>query len=183
MNTVEPIRDKAIVKDIFDFLKLKNSRDALMSAMGVYTGLRISDILNLRIRDIRNKEHISLREKKTRKEKLIPINKFLRGQIDEYIFDKKDFEYIFKSPNYMNKPITRQQAYNILIDAAKKFGVESVGCHTLRKTFGYLTYQKTKDAAMLRDIFNHSDIHTTLRYIGVNQDTKNKIYNEVDILE
>ncbi|MGB8452744.1 MAG: tyrosine-type recombinase/integrase [Anaerocolumna sp.] len=172
-----------MVKDIHDYLKLKNNRDALMFVFGVYTGLRISDILKLRIRDVRNKKYISLREKKTGKEKLIPINKFLRGQIDEYIQGKKDFEYIFKSPNYPNQPITRQQAYNILTGAAKEFGIESVGCHTLRKTFGYLTYQKTKDAAMLMDIFNHSDIHTTLRYIGVNQDTKNKIYNEVDILE
>ncbi len=183
MNTVEPIRDKAVVKDIHDYLKLRNNRDALMFAMGVYTGLRISDILNLRIRDVRNKEYISIREKKTKKEKLILINKYLRGQIDEYISDKKDFEYLFKSPKQLNKPISRQQAYNILTIAAKQFGIESVGCHTLRKTFGYLTYQKTKDVAMLMDIFNHSNPHTTLRYIGVNQDTKNKIYKEIDILE
>lgn len=183
VNTVEPIRDKAVVKDIHDYLKSRSIRDALMFAMGVYTGLRISDILKLRVRDVRNKEFISTREIKTRKEKLIPINKYLRGQIDEYIQDKKDFEYIFKSPEKPNASISRQQAYNILTSAAKQFGIESVGCHTLRKTFGYLTYQKTKDAAMLMDIFNHSDIHTTLRYIGVNQDTKNKIYNQIDILE
>jgi integrase len=183
LNTVEPIREKAIVKDIHDYLKSRNGRDALMFAIGVYTGLRISDILNLRVRDVRMKEFISIREKKTHKEKLIPINKFLRGQIDEYIQGKKDFEFIFRSPHKPNSHISRQQAYNILTEAAKRFGVESVGCHTLRKTFGYLTYQKTKDAAMLMDIFNHSDIHTTLRYIGVNQDTKNKIYNQIDILE
>lgn len=183
INTVEPIRDKSVVKDIHDYLKLQNKRDALMFAMGIYTGLRISDILNLRVRDVRNKSFISIRENKTRKEQLIPINKFLRKQIEEFIFDKKDFEYLFKSPKKINKPITRQQAYNILTKAAKVFGVQSVGCHTLRKTFGYMTYQKTKDAAQLMDIFNHSDIYVTLRYIGVNQDTKNKIYHEVDILE
>ncbi|WOO37415.1 tyrosine-type recombinase/integrase [Anaerocolumna sp. AGMB13020] len=102
MNTVEPIREKAVVKDIHDYLKSRNARDVLMFAMGVYTGLRISDILNLRVRDVRMKEFISIREKKTHKEKLIPINNFLRGQIDEYIQGKKDFEFIFKSPHKPN---------------------------------------------------------------------------------
>lgn len=184
MNTVEPIRDKAVVKDIHDYLKEKSTRDALMFAIGIYTGLRISDILQLRVRDVRNKEFICTREMKTRKEKRILINKYIRFQIDEFILNKKDFEYLFKSPKKPNAPLSRQQAYNILTDAAKRFGVnEAVGCHTLRKTFGYLTYQKNKDVAMLMDIFNHSDPNITLRYIGVNQDTKNKVYKEVDILE
>jgi integrase len=183
MNTVEPIRDKEVVKDIYDYLKLKNIRDAVMFAVGIYTGLRISDILKLRVRDVKGKEYIILREMKTNKEKRIQINKFLRGVLDAYAKDLKDFEYLFKSPNKPNKPITRQQAYNIMSAAGALFGLDSIGCHTLRKTFGYLTYQKTHDAAMLMDIFNHTDIHTTLRYIGVNQVTKDKVYSEVDILE
>ena len=182
MNTVQPIRDKQVVRDIFDYLKIKNSRNSLLFATGIYTGLRISDILKLRVREVRNVDFIKFREKKTGKETLIPINKFLRNQIDEYIADKKDYEYIFKSPAKANKPITRQQAYNILTEAATKFGVHSVGCHTLRKTFGYMLYQKTKDIGLLMDIFNHSTEHVTLRYIGIIQDTKNKAYMEVDIL-
>lgn len=183
MNTVEPIRDKELVKDLHDYLKSKNPRNALMFAFGIYTGLRICDILNFRVRDVRNKEFISIREKKTKKEKLILINKYLRKQIDEFIVGMKDFEYLFKSPKGINKPISRQQAYNILKEAAQEFGIESMGCHTPRKTFGYMTYKKTKDVAQLMDIYNHSNPNVTLRYIGVNQDTKNKIYNEIDILE
>ena len=66
-----------------------------------------------------------------------------------------------------------------VIYALKKFGIEKIGTHTLRKTFGYHVYQSTKDAAMLMDIFNHADIHITLRYIGVNQDQKDKVYNKL----
>ena len=72
------------------------------------------------------------------------------------------------------KPITRQQAYKILNDAAGKFGVERIGTHTLRKTFGYHFYQQTKDIATLKEIFNHSDISITFRYIGINQDIKDE---------
>lgn len=177
MNTVEPIMDIDTVLDIADYLKLKNMRDYVMYMFGIYSGLRISDILKFRVRDVRGKDYISIREKKTGKEKKFPINKELKVILDEYIKDKKDYEYLFKTPNKPNSPITRQQAYNVLSNAAKHFGIDSVGTHTLRKTFGYHIYKQTNDAAMLMDIFNHSDIHTTLRYIGINQDCKNKAYN------
>ena len=47
MNKVQPIRDKQLVKDIYQYLLEQNSRDAVIYAVGIYTGLRISDILNL----------------------------------------------------------------------------------------------------------------------------------------
>ena len=170
MNTVEPIRDEGTVQDIADYLKAKNERDYLMWMFGVYTAFRISDILRFRVRDVKNKRSIGLREKKTGKERKFIVNKRLQKAIEQYIRDKPDYEYLFKSRQGENKPISRQQAYNIIKDAAQKFGVEHVGTHTMRKTFGYHVYQKTKDAVMLMKIYNHSDIHITLRYIGVEQD-------------
>jgi integrase len=62
------------------------------------------------------------------------------------------------------------QAYRILNKAAKNIGIGEIGTHTLRKTFGYLFYQKTKDVALLQELFNHSAPSITLRYIGINQD-------------
>lgn len=177
MNTVEPIRDLGTVLDIADYLKVRNKRDYVMFMFGIYSGLRISDILQFRVRDVRGKDFISQREKKTKKEKRFPINKELKVIIEDYISDKRDFEFLFKSPGKPNQPITRQQAYNILSSAGKQFGLESIGTHTLRKTFGYHMYKQTGDAALIMDIFNHCDIHYTLRYIGVNQDCKNKAYN------
>ena len=179
MNTVEPIRDNEVVLDIADYLKGKSQRDYVMFMFGIYSGLRICDILQFRVRDVRGKDYIVRREKKTRKEKRFPINKNLKKILEEYTRDKKDYEFLFKGPNAPNRPITRQQAYNILSAAGKKFGLESIGTHTLRKTFGYHLYKQTNDAALLMDIFNHSDIHITLRYIGVNQDCKDKAYNNL----
>jgi len=173
---VEPIRDLDTVIDIAEYLKERNERDYVMFMFGIYSGLRISDILKFRVRDVRDKKVIRIREKKTGKEKQFPINKELQPILRDYVDGKRDYEYLFKNP-YKNKPISRQQAYNVLAMAGDNFGVESIGTHTLRKTFGYHIYQKTKDAAMLMDIFNHSDVHTTLRYIGVNQETKDKVYN------
>ena len=60
-------------------------------------------------------------------------------------------------------------------NAGKVFGIDSIGTHTLRKTFGYHMYQQTHDAVTLKEIFNHADISVTLRYIGINQDNKDKL--------
>ena len=174
MNTVEPIRDLDLVMDIADYLRSESERNYVMYMFGIYSGLRISDIRLFRVRDVRNKSKLIIREKKTGTEKKFPINNELRPIIDNYIADIMDYEYLFKSKKGKNSPISRQQAYNILHDAAQHFGLEAIGTHTLRKTFGYHMYQQTKDVVTIQEILNHADISITLRYIGINQDMKDE---------
>lgn len=172
MNTVQPIRDIEKVNDIADFLRQQSERNFVMFMFGIYSGLRISDILKLRVRDIKGKDYIYMREKKTEKEKRFAINHDLKVILNEYIKEIPDYEYLFKSRQGSNKPISRQQAYNVLSDAAKVFGLDNIGTHTLRKTWGYHAYQLTHDAVTIMQILNHSDLSITLRYIGINQDNK-----------
>lgn len=174
MNAVEPIRDREKVQDIADYLKSKNERDYVLWMFGIYTALRVSDILKMRVRDVKNKDYIIMREQKTNNERKFVINKKLRKAIDHYIKDKPGYELLFKSRQGQEKAISRQQAYNIIKEAAAHFGIYNVGTHTMRKTFGYHMYMKTKDGMLLMKIFGHSDVHITLRYIGVEQDTINK---------
>lgn len=173
MNTVQPIRDMDTVLDIARYLKNKNKRDYVMFMTGIYSGLRVSDFRCFRVKTVRGKDHISIREKKTGKEKRFLINRNLQKIFEEYTKGKDDLQYLFENPR-THKPITRQQAWNIIKDAGRQFGIEDLGTHTMRKTFGYHMYQATKDAAMLMKLFNHSDVHITLRYIGVEQDQTDK---------
>ena len=171
MNTVEPIRDMDLVLDVADYLKVKNERDYLLFMFGIYTGLRISDILKFRVRDVKDKDAIYIREKKTGKEKRFPVNEELKPIVANYIRGKRDYEFLFKSPNFPNKAISRQQAYNILNAAAGAVGIkDNIGTHTLRKTFGYHMHQQGVSLATLKEIFNHSSEAVTARYIGINQD-------------
>ena len=126
MNTVEPIRDMGTVNDIADYLKSQCYRNYVMFVFGIYSGLRISDILRLRVRDVRGKKDVYIREKKTGKEKSFPINPELRPILNEYIKDKADYEYLIKSAKGENKAISRQQAYDILSKAGKKFGISKI---------------------------------------------------------
>lgn len=169
MKVVQPIRDKEKIEEIKRILRHESYRNYFLFVMGINTGLRISDLLPLQVKDVRNKTHIVIREKKTGNIKRFLINDALRKEIDEYTQGMNDDDYLFQSERG-NKPIQRVQAYKIISRAAKKVGLEEIGTHTLRKTFGYHFYQRTKDVAMLQEIFNHSAPSITLRYIGITQD-------------
>lgn len=175
MNFVQPIRDKEQLDGMKRFLKAKSERDYLMFMVGIYTGLRISDILTLTIENVSG-EVIHLREQKTRKAKIIEINPQLKRALKPYIADKPKTQYLFQSPHGTHQPITRMTAYRALTEAARHVGLSSIGTHTMRKTFGYHYYEQTKDIALLQTIFNHASPAVTLRYIGINQDKMNRAF-------
>jgi len=170
MNFVQPIRNLEVIEGIKRYLKEKNERDYIMFIIGIYTGLRISDLLQLKVGDLK-KDRITLREAKTQKLKSMAIHPELKRAIKSYLADKQDHEYLIKSRKGKNKPIKREQAYRILRQAADEFGLESIGTHTLRKTFGYHFHKMSNNSEMLRKIFNHSDVSITREYIGIEQDT------------
>jgi integrase len=174
MKFVQPIRDKEKIQQMKNELLRTGYRDYMLFVIGVNTGLRISDILALRVGAVRNKTHINIKEQKTGKDKRFMINSNLNRDIDKYIQGMNDEEYLFISRKRENKPITRVQAYRVLNAAASKIGLEEIGTHTLRKTFGYWHYKQYKDVAILQDIFNHSAPSITLKYIGINDDIKDK---------
>lgn len=169
MNIVQPIRDYEKLEALKRVLKDKNERDYVMLMMGLYTALRISDILRIRVEDIK-KDYINLREKKTSKFRRIYLNHELKVALKSYISDKEPHEFLIRSREGVNKPISRARAYDILKEAGKEVGIESIGTHSLRKTFGYFAYKDTKDVAALQKLFNHSNPEETLRYIGIEQD-------------
>lgn len=174
MNFVEPIRDAEVVKDIGEYLKEKNEKFFVMYSIGIYSGLRISDILSLKVRDVKDKTEIRVRERKTGKERFFPINTQLAPIIAAYCKDMKNWEYLIPSTKKAAKPVSREYAYRIMHEAGLKFGLEHLGTHTLRKTFGYHFYLQTKDIVLLMRILNHNDQSKTLRYIGIEQTTINE---------
>lgn len=179
MNFVQPIREKGKIEKIKNELLKNGYRDYLIFTAGINTGLRISDLLNLKVIDIRDKTHILIREEKTGKEKRFFINETLQNAFKGFIFNMDDEDYLFQSREGKNKPLSRWMAYKIINDVCKIVGIKDrTGTHTLRKTFGYHHYQQFKDVVVLQDIFNHSAPSVTLRYIGINDDYKDRTIKE-----
>jgi len=183
--TVEPIRDKSKIKMMYHLLNSKDPKYGLLFKFGLNTGLRISDILPVKVCDIYNdnfefKEYFVLKEKKTGKEKKIKINTALRKEIDAYVKNNKlsANNYLFASKK--GKHFGRVQAYRVLKECADILGIENFGTHSLRKTWGYWTYKASKyNIGLIMDTFNHSSQNITLRYIGINQDEKDELYSLV----
>ena len=180
MSTVEPIRKISDIEKIEKNLKSKNFRDYVLFKFGVNCGLRISDILKLNIKDVKNKKFILLRETKTKKLRKIPLNKSLKKIFKTYTKDKEANAPLFVSVRGYR--LERVSAYRIIRAACLEVGIDSiVGTHTLRKTFGYHFYHKYNNVVMLQKIFNHSNPAITLRYIGITDDEIYKSYMNFDL--
>ena len=169
MNEVQPIRDKKKITVMKTLLKEKDSKYYIMFLLGVNVGLRVSDILELKVADVQGKDHITIKEKKTSKNKRFLVNGKMQKEIAQYIKDAKlsEDDYLIQSRKGDNKPITRIQAYRVLNEVADNIGLEEIGTHTMRKTFGYWHYKQFHDVAILQKLFNHSSPSITLRYIGI----------------
>lgn len=184
VNTVEPIRDFNIIQDIADVLREQRERDYVLFMSGLYLGRRISDILPLRVRDVRDKKQIYFREKKKNKEITLDINDDLRKIFKDYCKGKRDYEYLFRRSKGKNEPITRQQYWYILNQAAKKIGYEEkIGCHSMRKSLGRWLYDNGVDVYKIMLILNHESIDYTKRYIGVTRDEINDVLSMVSFIK
>lgn len=172
MNTVQPIKDINVIKQFIELLgqSTQGKRNVFMFRLGINTALRISDIIKLRVSDVKDKTHLIIKENKTGKTKRQLINTALRNEINLYVAGMNDNDYLFPSRKG-DKPVTRVQAYRIMNNVARQLGVEEIGTHSLRKTFGYHFMQKHDDIYMLMDLLNHSAPSVTLRYIGMTQET------------
>ncbi|MCU6603836.1 site-specific integrase [Peribacillus frigoritolerans] len=189
MEYVEPIRDLKKLDLMKKFLKNQSKRDYLLFVMGINSGLRISDILELKTEDVIDekgnpKQHYKIRESKTGKFRQIPFPDGVKKAIKDFIkeYNPSMDEYLFKSRKGANQPIKRQTAWKILKDAAETVGIQdSIGTHSLRKTMAYHAYKNGTDISLLQTILNHSSPGVTLRYIGITQEDINDVFINLDL--
>lgn len=168
MELVNPITDKKALQDMKEALLLSGYRNYVLFEIGINTGLRVSDLLNLKVKDVKGKLHLTITEGKTKKSKKFYLQ-HISDVIEKYTKNMDSEGWLFPSRNG-DKAISRVQAYNIINKGAEMVGLENIGTHTMRKTFGYWYYKQTKDVAYLMKIFNHSSQSVTLRYIGIEQE-------------
>ena len=186
MNFVQPIRDKKKIQEMKVELKKQGTRNYLLFMVGINTGLRISDLIKLQVQDVMNydrtpKIHIDIIEEKTEKRKIFKINDILSKEFYNYTKNMEMTDFLFKSRKGQGH-IGRVEAYRIIKGTGEKIGLNDIGTHTLRKTFGYhFYYDNGKYIVMLQKIFNHSSPSITKRYIGVSQDEIDTAYTNFSL--
>ncbi|RAS80766.1 tyrosine-type recombinase/integrase [Priestia endophytica] len=180
-KNVQPIRSVEEIQKMKDsLLRYCSYRDYFLFVFGINVGLRISDMLPLRVRDVRDKTHIRIKERKTNNMRIIYIDKMLRQEIDRYTYPMNEDDLLFPSRKG-NSHITATQVYRTLQKAAEMVGVKNVGSRTLRKTFGYHHYKTYNDIEVLQEIFNHSNPEFTKLYIGIDKDESEKTLKDFSL--
>ena len=188
---VEPIKNIKDIKRIKQYLQGKqNKRDYLMFVLGINTGLRIGDLLALRIDDVLEpgtmtiKHSVPIREQKTGKIREFELNVAAREAIALYLETTPEWntaEFLFQSRKG-NGPLTTRAAHKIIKTTLRDLGIKgNYGTHSLRKTFGYHRYSNNVKLETLQKLFNHSSPAVTLRYIGITREVIMDAYNSVNL--
>jgi integrase len=183
MAATEPIRKREHVEKLTAHCsKHARPRNLCLILLGIFTALRIGDILRLTWDDVydfkrrRVLEGFVLVEKKTGKCKRVKLHKTLRRALARYAKTaaKPGCAIILNAGT--QKPISRIQAYRIIRAAGEAALGERVSCHSLRKTFGYHAWKDGVSPAVIMEIYNHSSFAVTRRYLGVSQDDQDAVY-------
>ena len=184
------------LKKIREFLRYKNKITFLSFVnIGVNVGLRISDLSTLRFENIdRRNWNYTLVEKKTKKKRIIKFNvvckkaiKELEKYYEELGYSTKE-GYLFKSLSPYQKKLRLDEPFTIN-GVSKEFKkIEEylnipypLGSHSLRKTWGKNVYDATLNIALIMKVFNHSSPGITLKYIGIEEEDINKLYEGIEI--
>ncbi|MHB8261944.1 MAG: tyrosine-type recombinase/integrase [Bacteroidia bacterium] len=164
-------------------------RDYLLITVGCYFGLRIGDLLKLRWCDVADKDELLLKEEKTGKLRKITINAKVSEAVNLVVNEQRlkdsfnENEYMFANQwggsvtvSYVNKRL------KFLFDKYH-VSVKNPSSHTLRKTFGKRVYEsdnKSERALIyLSEIFSHSSITITRKYIGITQEQIADVYMSI----
>ena len=155
-----------------------NYKMSLLIALGCFTGLRISEILALRWNQILYAEEFTIIEKKTGKQRTLRLNPQLQKHIQECYGQIKPIG--IKAPILVSQKgtiFTVQAINRILKEIKKKYRlkIKNFSCHSLRKTFGRQVYTmngENSELALVKlmELFNHSSVSITKRYLGLRQE-------------
>ncbi len=188
-TTADYIEWNTAVNLVNRLFKDKEYRISLIIGCGIFFGLRISDLLQLTWDMVLDTTSFVITEKKTKKRREVKINSSFQKHIQD----------CFQALNITNKEeklflSARGRVYSIqrinviLKEIKQKYGlktVKNISSHSLRKTFGRHIYEKADTngemaLALLSELFNHSNISITKRYLGIRQEEILECYELLD---
>lgn len=190
---VDTITNEETVYRLETYLKGVTQRDYVIFKIGTNLGLRVSDFLDMpkdsqaeriekgkkpyytvqHFRDMCELGKVKLNQEKTDKSAYFDIPPDVKALMLEYMEGRDGDEPMFPS-RMGGKALTRVGYHVVLKKACEILDIkENIGCHSMRKMFGYFHYKKYGNIRMLMEIFNHSKEYMTLKYIGVVQEEIN----------
>lgn len=175
------------ISDIRSFLELSSSvkkltmmRDGVMLELLYFSGLRVSELVSLKLEDIHLEAGFLRVLGKGSKERIVPVNTRAIGKLKIYlnqqrpgILKKKQSPYLFVTGR--GKPLTRQRFWQTISALGRKRGIE-LSPHTLRHSFATHLLEGGADLRSVQKMLGHSDISTTQIYTKVTAERIKKVY-------
>jgi len=164
-----------------------NSKFALLISIGIYTGLRISDILLLKWKDVVDMDFIEVHEKKTKKFRRVRVNQHLKDIISRIYTNKNDLENLIFLNRFQTTSISVQYVNRKLKELATEYKVSKeptkIKSHSLRKSFGRRVFENNDNSErsliLLSEMFNHTSIKTTKIYLGIREKEMFDVYDNL----
>lgn len=193
-NLSSPKLDKKLptVLSVEEVIKLLDSlddstpihhRNKAMIEMVYGTGLRVSELVGLKLQDLHLTNKMISVKGKGNKERIVPINDYANKVLREYIINSrpklakpsKDNGYVFL--NHLGTPISRQSFFLILKEQCNKAGItKEVSPHTLRHSFATHLLEAGTDLRLIQEMLGHEDISTTQIYTHLSNQKLKEIY-------
>lgn len=191
VQKVLPIKDTNTLHEVEDTL-LHNfkfgRRNYTIFKLGLVTMLRVSDLLALRRNEVFNadqsiKLNAFIVDKKTKKHNILylkPAFNDLAIYIKWLDTTYPDSEWLFPSSEHTDQHISIKQYYKVIRHVGNLLNIDYLGTHTMRKTGAYRVYvQSNYDIGLVMSLLNHSSQAMTLRYLGLDQISKEKKLDQI----
>ncbi len=160
-----------------------NKKSKLMVSLAYACGFRVSELLNLKIKDLNFEEMIGhIRQAKGKKDRVFNIPKFLSKNLKKQVKQQQELEeeYLFTGPK---GKLTDRNIQKIVKKTAKKAGInKEVHPHTLRHSFATHLLENGTDIRMIQELLGHADLSTTQIYTHISTEELKKIPSPIDNL-
>jgi integrase/recombinase XerD len=172
------ISEEKIIKALFTVKNIKH-RSILLTAYSA--GLRVSEVVNLKITDIdSDRMQIAIRGAKGKKDRMATLSLFTLQLLREYVKQYKPKLYLFEG-QYDNEPYSSRSAQSIFKYAIKTFNLPATtSFHCLRHSYATHLLENGTDIKYIQELLGHNDIKTTLRYTHVSIKDLGKVESPLD---
>lgn len=186
-TTADPIEWNEAVNLIHRLYRDGNYVMSMFIGLGIFTGLRVSDIKKITWAMLLDGDQFEIREQKTGKRREVRVNKGFQKHVQDCfnamgITDRNAVCLI----SHKGCTYSTQRLNVLLKEIRDKYKVKCahISCHSLRKTYGRKVYESSSDnasmaLAMLSELFNHSSVVITKRYLGIR---KEELLSTYDLL-
>ncbi len=172
------ISEQKIIKGL---LNIENIKHKTLLLLAYSAGLRVSEVVNLKVEDINSdRMQIFIKKAKGKKDRIVPLSQSLLPLLRKYYSIYKPKEWLFEAQNGKDGYSTRS-AQNIFKNAFKNLGLpEACSFHSLRHSYATHLLENGTNLRYIQELLGHNDIKTTLRYTHVSKNAIENIESPLD---